>query len=67
MKHKKIIVLLTAIAVAVLLCAVLFFRQPEPSFEPANLSDLPVLEVGDWVFRMGTETDSRLIVKQLQK
>ena len=61
MKRLKITLLLTAIVVAVLLCCVLFFRQPEKPFEPADVSHLPPLQTGDWVLRMGTETDSRII------
>ena len=61
MKRLKIIALLTALVVAVLLCCVLFFRQPEKAFLPADLSHLPPLQTGDWVLRMGVETDSRII------
>ena len=60
---RKWIYLTTAIIVAVLFCLMawqFFFRQPE-KFVPADLSALPPLEVGDWVLRMGTETDSLLI------
>ena len=63
MKRLKITLLLTAIVVAVLLCVALFFRQPEKAFIPADVSHLPALHTGDWVFRMGTETDSRIIRK----
>ena len=63
MKRLKITLLLTAIVVAVLLCCVLLFRQPEKAFIPADVSHLPALHTGDWVFRMGTETDSRIIRK----
>lgn len=63
MKRFKIIALLTALVVAVLLCCVWFFRQPETPFEPADLSAVPNLQVGDWVLRMGVETDSRIIRK----
>ena len=63
MKRFKIIALLTALVVAGLLCCVWFFRQPETPFEPADLSAVPNLQVGDWVLRMGVETDSRIIRK----
>ena len=63
MKRLKIKILLTALVVAVLLCCVLFFRQPEKAFIPADVSHLPALQTGDWVLRMGTETDSRIIRK----
>lgn len=36
------------------------FRQPEPT-TTQDISHLPKLAVGDWVLRMGTVADSRLI------
>ena len=58
---------IAALAGAALFCALAAFfvlssvRRAAPPFVPADLSALPPLEVGDWVLRMGTETDSRLI------
>ncbi|MFD1244877.1 C40 family peptidase [Paralysiella testudinis] len=37
------------------------YPKPSPAVIPADISHLPPVEVGDWVLRMGTETDSRLI------
>lgn len=46
---------------AFLAVAALILLQSPPAAAPATLPQLPALEVGDWIFRSGTSTDSQVI------
>lgn len=64
LSRLKTLGLLFATLLAVGSAAFYIHSKPSPAVIPADISHLPPVAVGDWVFRMGTEADSRLI-KQL--
>lgn len=57
----KLLILLFIVLFATGSITLFMDAKPSPAVRPVDIAHLPPVAVGDWVFRMGTEADSRLI------